>query len=157
MNWAGRTAEILDALLTFIENQAHRRARLRVFYALIFFFLKIQKANVFLNSFILHRTGEILYAYTEPDIWFCRPPPGLAPINRMGRSPPNKNGPQNELHGRKHGPFGRNPPKQQDCKLEPCGYTAIVRSLSTLAHAAVSRWPQLGPGRRFLHQGGRAL
>ena len=138
---------ISDALLAFIENQAHRRARPGVLLNLIIFFLKIQKANVFLNSFILHRTGEILYAYAEPAIWFCRPPPRLAPINRVVRSPPNKNGPQNELHGRKHGPFGRNPPKQQDCKLEPWLLQRSCDLIYTDTHAAVSRWPQLGSGR----------
>ena len=62
VNWTGRTAMISDALLAFTENQAHRRARPGVLLNLIIFFLKIQKANVFLNSFILHRTAEILYA-----------------------------------------------------------------------------------------------
>lgn len=148
---------ISDALLAFIENQAHRRARPGVLLNLIIFFLKIQKANVFLNSFILHRTGEILYAYTEPAIWFCRPPPRLAPINRVVRSPPNKNGPQNELHGRKHGPFGRNPPKQQDCKLEP--WLLSDRAiLSTLTHMPpCPAGHNSDPVDAFLHQGGRAL
>ena len=124
---------ILGALLASAGNQAHRRVRPRLLLNMIGFFLKIQKANVFLNSFILHRSGEILYAYIGPAIWFCRPPSRLAPINRMRRSPPDKNGPQNELHSRKHGPFGRNPPKQQDCKLEP--WLLSDRAiLSTLTH-----------------------
>ena len=143
--------------MAFIENQAHRRARPGVLLNLIIFFLKIQKANVFLNSFILHRTGEILCAYTEPAIWFCRPPPRLAPINRVVRSPPNKNGPQNELHGRKHGPFGRNPPKQQDCKLEPWLLSDRAIFIYTDTHAAVSAGHNPGPVDDFLHQGGRAL
>ena len=138
-------------------NQAHRRVRLRLLLNMIVFFLKIQKANVFLASFILHRTGEILYAYTEPDIWFCRPPPRLPPINRLVRSPPNKNGPQNELHGRKHGPFGRNPLKQQDCKLELwlLSDRAILSTLTHMPPCPTGHNPD--PVVIFFTKGGRAL
>jgi hypothetical protein len=73
------------------------------------------------------------------------------------RSPPNKNGPQNELHGRKHGPFGRNPPKQQDCKLEPWLLSDRAIFIYTDTHAAVSAGHNPGPVDDFLHQGGRAL
>ena len=82
---------ISDALLAFIENQAHRRARPGVLLNLIIFFLKIQKANVFLNSFILHRTGEILYAYAEAACHLVLPPaPQACPNKPSGAKSPEQ-------------------------------------------------------------------
>ena len=146
----------MGALLASAGNQAHRRVRPRLLLNLIIFFLKIQKANVFLNSFILHRTGEILYAYAEPAIWFCRPPPRLAPINRVVRSPRTKMALKMNCMAANTAHSAEIP---QNSRIASSSLGFSDRAiLSTLTHMPpCPAGHNLDPVDDFLHKGGRAL